>query len=80
MFLQVLVGATDMGTPINNTAQTLAQVRVVVIRNTAPRFLNKENYDVSIPMTRRPGDVIFRTNFTDADSRVSQRMCSNDLK
>ena len=60
-----------MGTPDANTASTLARVQVTVIRNTPPSFINKENYNVAIPMTRLAGEVIFRTNFTDADTRVS---------
>ena len=66
----MLVGATDLGTPDPNTAATLARVQVTVIRNTAPRFLNKENYNTAIPMTRLAGDIVFRTNFTDADTVV----------
>ena len=57
-----------MGTP-QNTAQEPARVAVTVIRNRPPVFLNTDNYFVGIQMTS--SGVIFRTNYTDPDDRVS---------
>lgn len=72
--LQVNIYARDGGVPSFNQSPQSAQVTITVIRNTAPRFINRNadnNYESGgIPMNLPPGGTVFQTQYSDTDTDV----------
>ncbi|KAK3745550.1 hypothetical protein RRG08_040225, partial [Elysia crispata] len=62
------VQASDLG-PVPRTSSSNARVTVNVIRNTAPFFLNTNNYTTSISEAHPEGTSIYAVSFNDNDRR-----------
>ena len=63
------MNARDEGSPSRSVASP-AQVTVDVVRNTAPRFVNTQNYQVIIDENLAAGGFVYRVTTTDGDRVV----------